>query len=64
MINIFALTWERNEYGKKIRGDYERHLITENRKNIRQPKIRMDGVCGTISTVLHDNHVLEIRYDK
>lgn len=64
MINQFALTWERNEYGRRIRTDYERHRVNEQRKNMRQPKIRERGICGTISTVLHDNHILEVTYEQ
>ena len=64
MINQYALTWERNEYGRCIRTAYEHHNIKEQRKNMRQPKIRERGICGTISTVLHDNHILEVTYEQ
>ena len=62
MINQYALTWERNEYGRCIRTAYDHHEVKEQRKNMRQPKIRNGGICGTISTVLHDNHILEVAY--
>ena len=62
MVNQYALTWERNEYGRRIRTAYDRHIVKEQRKNMRQPKIRKSGICGTISTVLHDNHILEVAY--
>ena len=63
MINQFALTWERNDYGCQIRTAYEKHEVSEQRKNMRQPKIRERGICGTISTVLHDNHILEVIHE-
>lgn len=64
MTNYFALTWERNEYGKKVRNLYESHKLYDKRKNMRHPKVREGGLCGTISTVLHDNHILEVTIDK
>lgn len=63
MINQFALTWERNDYGRQIRTAYEKHEVSEQRKNMRRPKIRERGICGTISTVLHDNHILEVIHE-
>ena len=62
IVGQYALTWERNDYGKQIRHDYEKHLMFEYRKNMRQPKIREGQICGTISTVLYDNHILEVNH--
>lgn len=52
---------QRTEYAKKIRKLYESHQISERRCNMREWSIRNDGICNTISTVLKDNYVLEVR---
>lgn len=58
--DFFALRYERNEYAKTIRKDYEAGKIKERRCNMRQYAIREDGCCNTISTVIKDNYILEI----
>ena len=59
MINkAYALTPKRTEYGKAIRKYYESHKIYELRKNMTQIEPRMSGICGTITSVLKDNHIL------
>lgn len=52
------MTPKRTEYGKKIRKDYEKHKISEKRKNIQRLEPRNDGICNTITTVLKDNLVI------
>lgn len=58
--SIFVLKYQRTEYGKKIRKQYERGDISERRCNMREYTIRQDGVSNTITTVSKDNYILEI----
>jgi len=58
---IQCLKYQRTEYAKKIRKDYESHKISERRCNMREWTVRDDGICNTISTVLKDYLVLEVR---
>ena len=60
MKELRALTWRRNEYGKQIRKQYERHLIEEKRRNMCDLSIRKDKICNTLSTILKDNYIIEI----
>lgn len=53
-----TLTPKRTEYGKMIRGGYERGEIKEKRSNMQQLEPRNDGCCNTITTVQKDNLVL------
>lgn len=55
------LRYERTQYAKQIRKDYESGKIKERRCNLRKYAIRTDGLCNTISTVLKDNYLLERR---
>lgn len=48
----------RNEYGKAIRKDYEKHIISEKRSRMTEYEVRKDGVSNTLSTVQKDNIVL------
>lgn len=57
---LFALKYQRTDYGKKIRKQYERGEITERRCNMREYTVRKDGLSNTITTVLKDNYVLEV----
>ena len=50
---------KRNEYGKQIRKDYERHRVTEKRRNITELEPRTDGLTNTITTVQKDNMLME-----
>lgn len=54
------LRYERTEYAKKIRKQYEAHEIEERRCNMREYGVRDDGVCPTISTVQKDTYMIEI----
>lgn len=58
--NIFhaALKYQRTEYAKKIRKDYDARLIKERRCNMREHTIRTDGLCNTITTVPKDNYII------
>lgn len=56
-----ALKYQRNEYAKKIRKDYEAGKIKERRCNMREYTIRNDGLCNTITTVQKDNYIVEYR---
>lgn len=52
------MTPRRTEYGKLIRGGYERHEISEQRANMQRLEPREDGRCNTITTVQKDNLIL------
>jgi hypothetical protein len=52
-----ALKYQRTEYAKQIRKDYESGKIKERRCNMREYTLRTDGLCNTITTVLKDNYV-------
>jgi hypothetical protein len=53
------LKYQRTEYAKKIRKDYEAGKIKERRCNMREYTLRTDGYCNTITTVPKDNYILE-----
>lgn len=55
-----CLKYERTEYAKKIRKQYETHEIEERRCNMREYGLRNDGCCNTITGVLKDNYILVI----
>ena len=52
-----ALKYQRTEYAKKIRKDYEAGKIKERRCNMREYTLRTDGFCNTITTVTKDNYI-------
>ena len=52
-----ALKYQRTEYAKKIRKDYEAGRIQERRCNMREYTLRTDGLCNTITTVTKDNYI-------
>ena len=54
----YALTHKRTEYGKRIRKQYESHQIYEYRRNMTKIEPRLSGVCGTLTGVLKDNHII------
>lgn len=57
----YTLKYQRNEYGKRIRKDYESHKIYERRCNIREWVIDKTGIVHSITTVMKDfGYVLEI----
>lgn len=53
-----ALKYQRTEYGKKIRKQYELGIIYEQRCKMREIVPRKDGISNTITTVLKDNYLL------
>jgi len=53
------LRYERTEYGKEIRKDYESGRVKEKIGNMRVPVPREDGISNTLTTVQKDNHLLE-----
>ena len=53
------LKYERTEYGKKIRNQYEKGEINERRSNMREFTTRMDGVSNTLTTVQKDNYLFD-----
>lgn len=52
-----ALKYQRTEYAKSIRKDYEAGKIKERRCNMREYVLRTDGICNTITTVPKDNYI-------
>ena len=58
IINAYCLKFEKTEYGKLIRKQYELGQIKERRNNMRKLTIRQDGVANTLTTVLKDNYIL------
>ena len=52
-----ALKYQRTEYAKKIRKDYESGKIKERRCNMREYTLRTDGFCNTITAVTKDNYI-------
>lgn len=61
---VYALKYQRTEYAKKIRKDYEAGKIKERRCNMREWAIRKDGYTNTITTVLKDNYIIEMIHPK
>ena len=56
------LRYERTEYGKLIRKQYEKGEIKEKISNMRELAPRQDGISNTITTVQKDNYLLELNY--
>jgi len=54
----YSLTPKRTDYGKAIRKQYEAHEIYEYRRNMVKIEPRLSGICGTITSVLKDNHII------
>lgn len=55
-----CLRYQRTEYAKRIRKDYEAHKIIERRCNMREWTVRDDGCSNSLTTVQKDNYILEI----
>ena len=53
-----VLKYQRTEYAKQIRKDYESGRIKERRCNLREYTLRTDGCCNTITTVQKDNYIV------
>lgn len=53
----------RNEYGKRIRKDYENHRIRLPRSSIKKYEPRADGVSNTVTSVQKDNYLIEKNMD-
>lgn len=53
--------YERTEYGKQIRKDYEAGKVDEKIGNMRVPTLREDGISNTLTTVQKDNHLAELK---
>lgn len=53
-----ALKYQRTEYGKNIRKQYEAGEVKERMCNMRELTIRSDEVSNTLTTVLKDNYIL------
>lgn len=57
IIEPCVLRYERNEYGKKIRKEYEAGSINEKMGNMRNLQMREDGLSNTLTSVQKDNYV-------
>lgn len=53
-----ALRYQRTEYGKNIRKQYESGKIKERMCNMRELTVRNDEISNTLTTVLKDNYIL------
>ena len=62
--DFYTLCYQRNEYAKSIRKDYETGNIKERRCNMRDYTVRDDGCCNTLTTVQKDNYILEVMYEE
>lgn len=58
-----CLKYQRTEYAKQIRKDYEAGNIKERRCNMREYTLRVDGLCNTITTVQKDCYICVRRKD-
>lgn len=58
--DFHCLRYQRTEYAKQIRKDYEAHRITERRCNMREWTVRDDGCSNSLTTVQKDNYILVI----
>lgn len=54
---VYCLKYQRTEYAKEIRKDYEAGKIKERRCNMREYAFRTDGYCNTLTTVTKDNYI-------
>lgn len=61
MKEYFTLKYQRTEYAKRIRKDYEAKKIKERRCNMREWTIDRSGYCHSLTTVIKDNYLIEIR---
>lgn len=57
---IFPLKKQRNELGKRMRKAYEAHQTNLRRKDIKELVPMFDGIARTITTIVHDNLLLEV----
>lgn len=64
MMDFKCLRYERTEYAKQIRKQYEAHQLSERRCNMREWGIRNDSCVGSLTTVLKDNYILVINDEK
>ena len=55
---MWTLKYQRNEYAKKIRKDYEVGKIKERRCNMREWTVDKSGIVHSITTVLKDNYIV------
>lgn len=62
MIEPCVLKYERTEYAKKIRKDYESGKIKERRCNMRKYGVRKDGVSNTLTMVQKDNYLYDTTF--
>lgn len=61
MKRYYCLRMVRNETGKKLRKLYEKKMIKHGFNEYRELDIRKDNVVNSITTVLKDNLILEVK---
>ena len=59
IIEPCVLRYERNEYGKKVRKEYEAGNLNEKIGNMRNLQMREDGISNTLTSVQKDNYIFE-----
>lgn len=59
-MRVFPIKKQRNELGRKMRKAYEAHQTSLRRKDIKELVPMFDDIARTITTVTHDNLLLEI----
>lgn len=59
--DVAILRKVRTEYGKSIRKKYESVEIQEKRSNMQKLEPHFDGISNTLTTVLKDNYVMEVK---
>lgn len=57
------MKYQRTEYAKQIRKDYDSHKIKERRCNLREWTLRTDGYSNTLTSVQKDNYIAEVWRD-
>lgn len=62
--DFYCLKYQRTEYAKKIRKQYEAGEIKERRCNMREWTTRKDGLCNTMTTVQKDCYILEVPHEE
>lgn len=60
-MKTWVIRMVRTDKGKKLRKAYESHQIHHGFNEHRTPEIRQDHVVNTISTILKDNYLVEVK---
>lgn len=64
MNKVYTLKYQRNEYGKLIRKQYESGMLQERRCNMREWTVDKTGIVHSLTSVMKDyGYVLEVHND-